>query len=403
MSAVDPFVVHVVGADVSFGKAATLGALLEPSEESPARTVLYVGRGRWPAAGQRPMYVPTPLRTGWVASLAVSRLIADAAPPRTARTVVHLWSPTALSWCQGIEAPGRSFVLEAEAGQELAAVARGFFACAGAGRTAVACRSVWTRQRLVAMGVPPESCLVLPEVLAHDQPDPMAVAKLRARLDLAPGHTLAVALPPVSRSSGTFFAVWSTLLVEKIRPGIRILLPADGRELWRVLRLVRACRHEHVVRFAERTWTCDELATAADLAVFLPVGDAPLSGLVQAMALGRPTVATDVPSLREILVPRGVAWLCRPADPKDAAAVILRALEEPEESRHRAETARDQVLREFDRRRTLALYARLYANLAADREVRDGIVQVERDFVDPTSGSAECTAPVVCDRTPDRI
>lgn len=173
-----------------------------------------------------------------------------------------------------------------------------------------------------------------------DEPDRAQAAELRARLNLGPRHTVVIALPPVERCTGTFAAAWAVMLVEKVRPDVRLVIPAGGREQQRVRRLVRACRHEHVVRFADPEVSPTELALLADVALFLPAREAPVSGLLSAMEVGRPIVATAVPTVTEFLTDGHSAWLCRPGSPQDAARRLLQALDRPDESRRLAAAAR---------------------------------------------------------------
>ena len=173
-----------------------------------------------------------------------------------------------------------------------------------------------------------------------DEPDRAQAAELRARLNLGPRHTVVVALPPVERCTGTFAATWAAMLVEKVRPDVRLVIPAGGREQQRVRRLVRACRHEYMVRFADPDMSAAELAVLANIALFLPAREAPVSGLLSAMEVGCPIVAAAVPTVTEFLTGGHSAWLCRPDSPQDAARRLLQALDRPGESRRLAAAAR---------------------------------------------------------------
>lgn len=191
-----------------------------------------------------------------------------------------------------------------------------------------------------------------------DKPDRAQRAELRARLKLGPEHAAVVALPPVEHRTGTFVAAWAAMLVEKVRPDIRLVIPAGGREEQRVRRLVRACRHEHMARFADADMSPAELAVLADVAVFLPARQAPVTGLMWAMAAGRPIVATAVPTVTEFLTDGHSAWLCRPDSPQDAARQLLQALDRPDESRRMAAAARAEGPRIPDSEQTPALSQR---------------------------------------------
>ena len=104
-----------------------------------------------------------------------------------------------------------------------------------------------------------------------------------------------------------------------------------------------------------------ELVELADIAVFLPAGDAPLAGLASAMATARPIIASDTPAVTEILEDGRGAWLCPPNKPLIAARLLLEALEHPEEARRRSAAAKARAREVYSVQRTLDQYARVYA------------------------------------------
>jgi glycosyltransferase involved in cell wall biosynthesis len=166
------------------------------------------------------------------------------------------------------------------------------------------------------------------------------------------------------------------MLLEHARAGVRVIVPDIGREASRVVRLVESCRLGETLRAVGRRFTLPQLLAAADLAVYLPTGGAPLTGVIQAMAAGRPIVASDVPVIRELLAHGRTAWLCRPGDPKDACRRMLQALENHGQSSRQAKAARAHANAAFGRRRMIAQYRRVYENLLADRPLAEGLAEL---------------------------
>ena len=117
--------------------------------------------------------------------------------------------------------------------------------------------------------------------------------QVRRRLDLEPEQLVALVLPPVTRASGAFEAVWGAMLAEKVEPRLRLILPAVSREAARVLRLVSACRHEFFVRPAPHA-ALAELLVAADVAILAAREAVSQTGLLSAAGAGVPLVATRV-------------------------------------------------------------------------------------------------------------
>jgi len=283
--------------------------------------------------------------------------------------LLHAWSPAAARACVPLAGPGCRVVVEIETAD--AALASVLWPPSGR-RAAVPtfiCQTDFARRRVLQRGVPDDLCTVIrPTSAPAGIPNTRASAAraaLRERLNLANGDFAILPLAPLTRQTGAFVAAWGTLLTEKIRPEVRLLLPPDGPERLRIHRLMESCRHEHVARFAPPGLPRADLLASADLAIYLPTGDAPQGALVAALASGCPLLAADVAPLREILTPGPCAWLCPPRSPAHAARGILAALEQPEESRRRASAAQARAAEFFAPARLRALYADVYAGITA--------------------------------------
>jgi glycosyltransferase involved in cell wall biosynthesis len=279
-------------------------------------------------------------------------------------TVLHAWSPAAAQRCLPVSATHRPLMINAETGADLRRLA----AWARSGTLALVCQSEAMRSALIRAGAPGPRCAVIRPAVAASVPNsPDRRALVRRQLRLDERDVVFAALPPAARGSGTFIATWAALLLEKVRPDVRLIMPRGGCEAERAWRLTVSCRHEHVVRVAPPDLSPSDCLAACDLAVYLPPSFAPLDKLAAAMAAGCPIVASTVPAIKEILVNGDSAWLCRPNDPQDAARCMLRALENPEQSRGQAARARALAQTMFSLPRMRAGYRRVYRNLAARR------------------------------------
>lgn len=89
--------------------------------------------------------------------------------------------------------------------------------------------------------------------------------------------------------------------------------------------------------------------------------------LIEAMAAGRPVVATAVGGTPDLLGGGRRGILVEPGDPAALAAGILEVLSRPEEARARAEAARDHVLRAHSATRLYEEIDGLYRELLATR------------------------------------
>jgi glycosyltransferase involved in cell wall biosynthesis len=118
---------------------------------------------------------------------------------------------------------------------------------------------------------------------------------------------------------------------------------------------------------------CDDWPAAhslADLVVLPAIADATdldAAPLIEAQAMGKPVIVTNVGALGEAVLVASTGWLIPPDNPDELAWALDLGLSLERETRERlAERARDFVLREFSTeqsaRRTVAVYRELVKN-----------------------------------------
>ncbi len=359
-------VVHLVAADTPSERLPTLMSLLN-QPGAPPQAVVALGGGRidlgakpcverlhspWPVAAARRLTLGRYLRRRGFLEKPL---------------ILHAWSVTAASWGRLLAAGHRPVLVEAPPGEHTSRLAR----WAASGCVHLVCPSMTARAELLAAGAPSTHCVVIRPPVDGKRCSPDRRLVVRSRLNLTVRELAVLALPPLDRHTGAFVAAWGTMLLEKVRPEVRLVIPADGREAERVRRLVAACRHEWMARFAPRDLELWDLLVACDVAIYLPTRNAPPSALAWAAAARRPVVAAAMPSVTELFAAGETAWLCPPQDPQQAARRLLHALEHPAQSRRLAEQAA-AVAELFRPELTLERYALIYQRLATRRPVAGG-------------------------------
>lgn len=286
--------------------------------------------------------------------------------------VVHAWSPGACGWAMTIGHDAAAPVLiDCEFPRAGERLARWFTSEPRAAPPSFVCPTARAMRRMLEGGAPLSSIALIRDsvdfaLLRED------ASRVRAALGAAPDNVLVLALPPLGRRAG-FHAAWSAMLAQKVVAGVRLVIPGNGRETDDLRHLARACRHEHMMCFTGDALGLPQLLRAADLALFLPIGDTSTAAVAWAMAAERPIVASAVPAVTELLAHGASAWLCRPADPRDAARRIVNAIEMAERSRQQAALARLQAYAVFSRQRMVEQYSAAYANLVGGRAVGEGV------------------------------
>jgi glycosyltransferase involved in cell wall biosynthesis len=365
MSATESLLVHLVAADTSTDSLALLRTVCAQPGLAAAQLVVRVGPGAsdgQPAGETARVHAPLPL--GWLRAYALRRqlerrgLLGDRGP-----TILHAWSNAAADWALPLAATHRPLLLNVEPGPHLSRLAD----WSRAQTLAFVCPNETTQRNLMALGVPSVRCVRIRPCIESASTAADHRPPVRRELGLGHGHVAVAVLPPLARQTGTFIGAWATLLLEKVRPDVRFILPGRSPEAERVWRLAVSCGHQRVLRFAPHGMPLGDVLAAADFAMYLPSGDAPVSGLAWAMAVKCPVVATCVPAVTELLADGENAWLCRPNDPKDAARRMLHAIEHGGQSREHAARAHTRAAALFSPSRTVEQYRQVYGNLVSRR------------------------------------
>jgi glycosyltransferase involved in cell wall biosynthesis len=123
------------------------------------------------------------------------------------------------------------------------------------------------------------------------------------------------------------------------------------------------------VRFLGSRSDTIELMAALDVFVLPSVVEGMSNALIEAMAVGRPVVATDVGGNPEVLVDGETGFLVPPGDPLQLTAAIVKLLESPEMAVEMGAAGRRRVLEHYQvdtmARRIEALYDDLLGREAA--------------------------------------
>ena len=171
---------------------------------------------------------------------------------------------------------------------------------------------------------------------------------LRRELGLAGRGPILGVLARLVEDKGHTYLLQAFSRVRALHPGA-VLLVAGRGPLEPRLREEAASRGlGDSVRFLGFRDDVAEITGLLDVAVLPSVGcDASSASIKEAMAMGRPVVATEVGGAREILDDGATGVVVPPADPEALAAAILALLSDPGRSRRMGDRAREEVRRRF--------------------------------------------------------
>lgn len=216
--------------------------------------------------------------------------------------------------------------------------------------------SAGVRDELSALGIgAPERWHVIPlgldldRLLAMDTPPPRT-------------NTVGIVgrLVPIKDHATLLLAL--TLLPD----GVRLVVAGDGELRTQLELFARELGLGGRVEF--RGWVRDlaSLYGELDVVVLSSINEGTPVAIIEAMAAGRPVVATAVGGVPDVVAPGVTGTLVPPADPAALAAAIAAALTGDALARQRTEQARAMVAGRFGQRRLVRDIEHLYARLSGE-------------------------------------
>jgi glycosyltransferase involved in cell wall biosynthesis len=160
-------------------------------------------------------------------------------------------------------------------------------------------------------------------------------------------------------------AIWAADVLKVARDDVHLLVIGDGPHRQRLRRFRDQVEIRDKVHFLGHRDDVPRLMPHFDALWSTSAYEGQSNAILEAMALGVPVVATDVPGTRDLVV-HGQTGFLVPADldtPRRRAAFARhtnRLLDDPEQARRLGEAARRRALGEFSVEKMLERYAELY-------------------------------------------
>jgi glycosyltransferase involved in cell wall biosynthesis len=237
-----------------------------------------------------------------------------------------------------------------------------------------------SRVKVVYLGAPVE------EFGRVYPPDEMAAA--RERLGASDGDVVVGTVTRLHESKGNAYLVEAARLVLDVRPQARFVLIGEGPLRAELEARAAALGLGDRFRFLGFVKDVPAALAAFDLAVFPSLWEGTPLTVFEAMAAGRPIVATDADGLAEVLRDGQNAALVPRRDAPALARQIVRLIDDPSE-RARLAAASRQLASQYDIGAFVRKMERLYDVLVRESRVRrrDVAVLPELAFLTERAGS----------------
>jgi glycosyltransferase involved in cell wall biosynthesis len=154
-------------------------------------------------------------------------------------------------------------------------------------------------------------------------------------------------------------------LIKNEFPGARLLLVGEGSRMNELKDCAKGLSIEKQVIFAGLRRDIPQMLSAMDVFVFPSLWEGLVNALLEAMAAGKPVVATDIPPIREVINSEQAGILVPPADPAAIASAVRLLLNDRALAASLGNTSRERAFSFFGIDRTVKMYLDLYKGILA--------------------------------------
>lgn len=201
-------------------------------------------------------------------------------------------------------------------------------------------------------------------VVPNGIPDPVAHGNdVRSELGLDDTAPVIGALARLEWQKGYDVLVAAVALLRPRRPDLRVLIAGEGRERARLHTAIAENGLVENVRLLGHRYDSADFLAALDAVVMPSRWEGSPLALVEAMALGRPIVASAVGGIPDLITDEQHGLLVAPEDPHALAAALDRVLSDRALARRLGEHAQRRQRDELSIEVTVRRFERLYEEL----------------------------------------
>ncbi|MCC6148377.1 MAG: glycosyltransferase [Anaerolineaceae bacterium] len=211
------------------------------------------------------------------------------------------------------------------------------------------------QQKAVTFGFPADRVVLFPWGVDLDHFKPADGSGLRTRLGWE-GAFVLLSLRAWEPLYGVDVVVKAFIQAARQAEDLRLLLLGGGSQEEMLRKLIVQAGMTERVHFGGRVSNpkLPDFYRAADLYVSASHSDGSSVSLMEALACGKPVLASDIPGNREWITPRQEGWLFKDGDETALSAEILKAAQDRERLKRMGSSARKLAEERADWQRNLA-------------------------------------------------
>lgn len=213
----------------------------------------------------------------------------------------------------------------------------------------------------------PPKILAIPNGIAPLTEPESAPSVLRRQLGVGDGDLLILSMARLAPDKGLDYLIKAAASLRRTERRFKVVIAGDGPVRAQLEQLSRNLGVADLVTFLGFREDVSELLAACDLVVLPSLREGLSISLLEAMAAGKPIIATSIGSHRELASQAEIARLVPPADAQALCAAILRVAKDPSQLVHLATNAQALFDRHYTEDRMLNTYKQLYFDLLEEK------------------------------------
>lgn len=231
-----------------------------------------------------------------------------------------------------------------------------------------------------ARGIPSELFRVIPNAIEPAGPA-ITKAELFHRLKIPPRKFVVGAIGRLWPQKGYPDLIWASELLRVALKDVWVIIVGDGPQRSRLLELRDQYCSQDACRFAGHRTDALQLLSAFDLLWNGSIYEGQSNTILEAMAAGVPTIATDIPGNRDLVKHGQTGFLYPQGDVGQLSRYSFQLLSNPQKLREFGDQSRQQASDEFSLPSMVSAYAQLYEQLYAQSQLnRQGILRFSLDL-----------------------
>jgi len=226
-----------------------------------------------------------------------------------------------------------------------------------------------TRRYMIGeKGIPATRVLTIPTGVDLTEFDPESHREnLREELGIPAGALVFGSVAVFRRLKGHRYLLEAMPGILRQFPEAKLLLAGEGPQETNLQRRIDELKIRGAVIFPGFRRDVVRVLNTLDVFVFPSLEEALGTAVIEALAMGRPVVASRVGGIPEIITDGENGFLVEPADPAAIAAKVNLLLGDPARRREMAARGKKTVFERYDNRQMVRGLEDLYRNLLADR------------------------------------